>query len=489
MSESILQKELTLSELLDLPSFNEVCKSFVDLYRVGVKVFDTQGNKLVDIKIGSGDFCAYMFTKGPGRTQCTETVTYIKQHPLDSKAGPDGIQVRDCFTGARYVLMPVLHEGGVVGRVIFGPFVPDDLKDLGAPLVQLGGTFDLDRSRQLMGKIRKAPEATIRKVLDHFTKIVDVLVFTSYKSALTTQLHIESITESFRELQEKSKQLRESYDRLKELDRLKSNFLATVSHELRTPLTSVIGYSEMLLAGLAGDLNGEQREYLQTILEKGESLLNLITSILDLSKIEARGVKLAPQQTDIEKTVKSSVTTLVPTATKKQVQIVSHVEPNLPGVLVDGDKLRQCVVNLLSNAVKFTPAGGTITVHAGLVKTPPDGAGPFGRAGWFEVAVTDTGVGIASDQLDRIFDTFYQVDSSSTREYGGAGLGLAIVKSYVEAHGGRVRVTSDPGKGSTFTLVFPVDTGAPLSAPIPVDPRNAGGPSATASPFSPFGRA
>lgn len=463
MSESILQRQLTLSDLLDLPSFNEVCKSFVDLYRIGIKVFDANGTKLVDIKIGSGDFCAYMFTRMPGKALCTETVGYIKQHPLQTRQSPAAVEHRDCFTGARYVMTPILHEGDQLGRIIFGPFVPEDLPDLAPPLAALGGTFDLDRARELMAKIRRAPETTVRKVIDHFSKVVDVIVYTSYRSTLTSQLHIESISESYRELQDKSKALKRSYDQLKELDRLKSNFLATVSHELRTPLTSVIGYSEMLLAGLAGELNGEQREYLSTILEKGESLLNLITSILDLSKIEARGVRLHMQPTELGRVIRSSVSTVAPSAQRKQIAISIEMDDALPTVVVDGDKVGQCVVNLLSNAVKFTPAGGRIAVRAGLAREAPAGTGPFGRAGHFEISVRDNGLGIAPEEQERIFDTFYQVDGSSTREYGGAGLGLSIVRSYVEAHGGTVRVSSERGQGSTFTLVFPLEAAAQVS--------------------------
>lgn len=467
MPDSVLQRQLTLADLLDLPSFTDVCRSFVDLYRVGIKVFAADGTKLVDIKTGSGDFCAYMFTRTPGKILCTETVTHIRNHPLPVVTNGDSTQVRDCFSGCRYVMAPILHEGDVLGRIIFGPFVPEELADLGAQLERLSqdGTFDRDRSRELMGRIRRAPEKTIRKVLDHFTRVVEVLVYTSYRATLTSQLHIESITESYRELQEKSRTLRESYDKLKELDRLKSNFLATVSHELRTPLTSVIGYSEMLLAGLAGELNAEQKEYQQTILEKGESLLNLITSILDLSKIEARGVRLNLVPADVGKVVRTAVTTLVPQAQRRQIEITTTIEDGLPSVLVDAEKLRQCVVNLLSNAVKFSAPNSRIEVFAGLPKAPPRGSGPFGRAGQFEIRVRDHGIGIAPEQQERIFDTFYQVDSSSTREYGGAGLGLSIVRSYAEAHGGYIQVESTPGDGATFVLALPLETGNPSASP------------------------
>jgi signal transduction histidine kinase len=457
VAESILQKQLTLGEVLDLPSFTGVCKTFVDLYKIGLKVFDQAGTKLVDMKVASGDFCAYMFTGPNGRRLCTETVTHIKVRPLDNLPAQETLAVRNCFSGLRYLMMPVVYEGDLLGRIIFGPFMPEDVGDLGADLKSLDGEFDLRKARDLIDRIRSAPETTVRRIMEHFARIVDVLVFTSHKAMISSQLHIESVTESYREVHEKNKKLTDAMERLQELSRLKSNFLATVSHELRTPLTSVIGYSEMLLAGLAGDLNDEQKDYLKTILEKGESLLRLISSILDLSRIEARGVQLVRKPTQLDDVVQSALESVLPQSLKKNLKLTSTLSPALEKVIVDGDKLRQCVVNLLSNSVKFTPAGGHILVQAGPAEHSPVAAGPFGSSGYFQIAVTDNGIGIPPELQHKVFETFFQADSSASREYGGAGLGLSIVKSYVEAHGGEVSVKSEMGKGSTFTLILPIE--------------------------------
>jgi len=275
------------------------------------------------------------------------------------------------------------------------------------------------------------------------------------------------VTESYREVQEKNKKLSEALERLQELSRLKSNFLATVSHELRTPLTSVIGYSEMLLAGLAGDLNDEQKDYLKTILDKGESLLRLISSILDLSRIEARGVQLQRNVVDVNDILQAAVESVLPQSFKKKLTVSTEVSPSIQKVHVDPDKIRQCVINLLSNSVKFTPAGGHIAVRAGLAQHAPQNAGPFGGAGYFQIQVEDNGIGIPKELQSKVFDTFFQADSSASREYGGAGLGLSIVKSYVEAHGGGISVRSEPGRGSIFTLLVPIEPpGAPLESSL-----------------------
>jgi two-component system, NarL family, sensor histidine kinase BarA len=458
---SFLQQRILLADLLDLKAFEEVCRSFSELYRVGLKVFDETGNKLVDVKVGNADFCGYIWTKPSGREQCIATVGRVKSQVLAEEAKP----VRfECFSGCRYVVEPVLYEGDLMGRVVFGPFVPDDLAELPVALRRISPDFDAKLAAGYQQKIRKVGVASAEKILKHFMGLLDVMIFTGHKNLISSRLHIEAVTESYRELSDKNRQLEESYAKLKELDRLKSNFLATMSHELRTPLTSVIGYSEMMLEGLGGPLTGEQREYLGIIMEKGENLLQLITSILDISKIEAGRVRLVVSEIDAAQIMRDAVATVVPIARKKGVRVACQPS-TIPRIHADRDKLRQVLVNLCSNAVKFTQAGGVITVAAE--------ARPGDRVA---IHVTDTGIGIASEHIDKVFDVFFQVDGSSTREYGGAGLGLAIVKSYVEAHGGDVGVRSEPGAGSVFTVVLPVAGPVPGPAFTPTGGLHTVGP-------------
>jgi signal transduction histidine kinase len=264
-------------------------------------------------------------------------------------------------------------------------------------------------------------------------------------------MHTASMESADAELRANNQRLATAVARLEELDKIKSNFLATVSHELRTPLTSVIGYSEMLLEGLAGPLNPEQKEYVTTVMEKGEQLLGIITGILDISRIEAGVVQLDRSCFDIADTIVSALTTVAPTARRKRLAVEAELPPSLPAVTADRDKVRQVVVNLLGNAVKFTPEGGKVTVRADVGPLRRE-AGPPG----LRIAVTDSGIGIPEEAIAKIFEPFFQVDNSSTREFGGTGLGLSIVKSFVMAHGGVVWVESNPGRGSVFYVTLPL---------------------------------
>jgi len=276
---------------------------------------------------------------------------------------------------------------------------------------------------------------------------------------LTGVAHEAATTVSYADLAAKNKSLEAAVARLRDADRVKSNFLATMSHELRTPLTSVIGYSEMLLEGLAGALSEDQREYVTTILGKADQLLQLITSVLDMSRVEGQRTPVDQGEVPLVEVVDSVVASFAPQATKHNITLESSVEYPLRA-LGDRRQIRQVLWNLVSNAVKFTPDGGHVVVAIKLGSLVPGGVGtrPDNRLA-AHLEVTDTGIGIAREQLPNIFEPFFQIDSSSTREYGGSGLGLALAKAYVEAHGGRIWVDSTVGRGSTFVASFPVVAG------------------------------
>jgi two-component system, NarL family, sensor histidine kinase BarA len=468
--ESVLQRKLTLGDMLEADTFTELVKNFVELYKVGIKVFDERGGKLVDIKIGNGDFCGYVFSFPEGRSRCTATVARVKDGPITTtqsarppifnEAPPVGLITVPCFTGLRYLVMPIRWEGDQLGRIVFGPFAPDDLHEFPLTLREISRGFEVGKAGQFLEKIRRAPESTVVKVIVHFSQLLDTLVAAGQKTYLTSQMHIEATLENNRELEARNKKLEELNNRLKELDRLKSSFLATVSHELRTPLTSIIGYSEMLAEGLAGSLNAEQVEYVRTIMEKGETLLKLISSILDISQIEAGKLRLNFESLSLGELIQTSVTSVTPQAQKKGVILDTRLPAKGPlRAWADRDKLKQVLVNLLANAVKFTSKGGTVSLYLSEAGPQPE----LGAEG-YRIIVEDSGVGIPQEQFEKIFDTFYQVDNSSTREFGGAGLGLAIVRSFVTGHGGQVRVSSEMGRGSRFTVVMPLQPPQPRTA-------------------------
>jgi signal transduction histidine kinase len=276
------------------------------------------------------------------------------------------------------------------------------------------------------------------------------MIFSAYKSYLAGRMHLETIERSYHELEGKNRALRESYEQLKELDQMKTNFLATVSHELRTPLTSIIGYSEMLADDMAGVLPVKAKDQVGIILEKAETLLGLINNLLDLSKIEAGHMDARLGEVDLQQVFDAAMDTIRPLAQRKDITVECSVGRALARVHCDKGMLRQILVNLLSNSIKFTSEGGRVRLQARRRRRE-------GEAG-FEVAVEDTGIGIPKDKLSRIFEHFVQVDNTSTRDYGGTGLGLSIVRSFAEAHGGDVSVTSTEGKGTTFRVWFPTHT-------------------------------
>ena len=283
------------------------------------------------------------------------------------------------------------------------------------------------REDQIIGSLsfnRKAPG-------EFPPEVVDVLKTFATQSALAIQN-----ARLFREIADKSAQLEAA-------SRHKSEFLANMSHELRTPLNAIIGFSEVLVDRMFGELNEKQDEYLKDIYASGQHLLSLINDILDLSKIEAGRMELEATDFDLPSAIDNALTLVRERASRRGITLGHSVDERLGPIRGDERKVKQVLLNLLSNALKFTPEGGRIDVSAGMHDEVA------------EVSVTDTGVGIAPEDQEAVFEEFRQVGAAD-KKVEGTGLGLALSRKFIELHGGRIWVKSAVGAGSTFTFSLPL---------------------------------
>ena len=250
-----------------------------------------------------------------------------------------------------------------------------------------------------------------------------------------------------RRVAERTAELALARDRAEGADRTKSAFLATMSHELRTPLNSIIGFTGLLLRGLAGPLNAEQTKQLRMVKDSGQHLLALINDVLDISKIEAGQIEIANAPFDLPESIQKVVQTVKPLANKKQLPLIAQIAPDVSRITSDRRRVEQILLNLLSNAIKFTEQG-EVTLTAEIVPGMPRSA--------LRISVADTGLGIKRENLDKLFQPFRQLDTGLTRQHEGTGLGLAICKRLVERLGGTITVESEWGKGGTFQCTLPI---------------------------------
>ncbi|HJW48314.1 MAG TPA: GAF domain-containing protein, partial [Candidatus Limnocylindria bacterium] len=335
-------------------------------------------------------------------------------------------------------------RGSIVGRVYAEARtieVSDAADD--AELLRMSATVRATKSRSLVG-VPVLSEGVVtgaiilgRETVRPFSEREVQLVETFANQAAIAIRNVRL----FNEIQDKSRQLEVA-------SRHKSEFLANMSHELRTPLNAIIGFSEVLIQGLFGEVNEKQRDYLQDVIGSGQHLLSLINDILDLSKIEAGRMELELSTFSFRSALQSGVTIVRERAARNGITLNVDVSDELDRVEADERKVKQILYNLLSNAVKFTPDGGNVNVTARRDN------------GDVRVDVQDNGIGIAEADQARIFEEFQQVGRERSRE--GTGLGLTLTKRFVELHGGRIWLESAPGKGSRFTFTLPLRQAAPV---------------------------
>ncbi len=277
---------------------------------------------------------------------------------------------------------------------------------------------------------------------------------------LDEQGQVVGAVEVFRDVSKE----RELMERIQAASRAKSEFLASMSHELRTPLNSIIGFSEVLQDQAFGPLNEKQARYVGNVLQSGRHLLQLINDVLDLSKVEAGKMELVKSEFLVAQALEGSLAIFRVAASKKNLALELNVSPEVTTIVADEVRFKQIMYNLLSNAVKFTPEGGRIVVRSEKVETkklPSVWGGlptrPTLPDHCLLTTISDTGIGIAEEDMARIWQEFAQVESTYARRYGGTGLGLPLTRRLVELHGGHIWAESEgPGKGSTFTFVLPL---------------------------------
>ncbi len=271
----------------------------------------------------------------------------------------------------------------------------------------------------------------------------------------------------YEEVKVTAEQLRKANEELQQLNRLKSDFIATVSHELRTPLASIMGYVDLMRDEETGTLNEEQAQYMEVVERNVDRLSRLINDILDISRIEAGHVDLAMAPLDVEEAVRDAALTLQPQLQAKGIELEIALGKGLPMTMADPDRIKQVLVNLLSNAIKYTPENGRVTIQSRLLKAGealPAPAPPLSPdSDWLLVSIADTGIGLPSGELDRVFEKFYQVGGVTDRPAAGSGLGLSIAQGIMEAHNGAIWAESaGPDQGATFTIALPVSELVPV---------------------------
>ncbi|HWP43349.1 MAG TPA: ATP-binding protein [Blastocatellia bacterium] len=290
------------------------------------------------------------------------------------------------------------------------------------------------------------------------------LFFSAVESGMVEELQSQNrelvrvlgeLTESRERLEKANRDLRLANEKLTEVDQMKSRFISTIAHEVRTPLNAISGLIQVLLRDKGEPLTERQRETVERLDRSATMLARLVNDLLDLSRLQAGRMQIRLQKFDAPELIDSVYSGLKQTASDKGVGFSYGVEPGLSTVNSDPTKIAQVITNLASNAIKFTPSGGSVTIRAGL------DAGQMWR-----IEVSDTGIGIAEDQVPLIFEEFRQVNLSNPHHGGGTGLGLPISKRLVELLGGKLKVISEPGHGSTFTVILPLDVRGYVSESI-----------------------
>ena len=281
------------------------------------------------------------------------------------------------------------------------------------------------------------------------------LFFSASESSMVAELQAQNqelvrvlgeLTGSRRELERTNRDLQEANEKLRQVDEMKSRFISTIAHEVRTPLNAIIGLVTVIARDKKEPLSPRQREIVERLDKSARLLIQLVNDLLDLSRLQARRMQIKVQEFDVTELIDTITTGLKQTANDKGVRLEYGISPELPKIKSDPTKVTQVVTNLASNAIKFTPSGGVVSITAACDVD-----------GMWRVEVIDTGIGLAEEEIPSIFEEFRQVNIANPHHAGGTGLGLPISKRLVELLGGKMKVISAPGAGSTFVAIWPTD--------------------------------
>ena len=274
--------------------------------------------------------------------------------------------------------------------------------------------------------------------------VAKLLALRSGQERARLRAHIQELETTKAELEKTSANLKSALAAADAASKVKSEFLSAMSHELRTPLNAVIGFSEVIANQVFGPLGNERyREYAESIRGSGTHLLGLINDVLDMSRLNAGELKLSREELRVGDLIAEAVGVITLQAEASDVSLIEDVEPWLPAIHVDRRRMRQVLVNLLTNAVKFTPSEGTVRISG------------HRRGDNVAIEITDTGIGMAAHEIPKALERFSQVDGSLARKYEGVGLGLPLAKHLTELHGGWLELQSEPGTGTTVTVILP----------------------------------
>jgi two-component system, NarL family, sensor histidine kinase BarA len=412
--------------------FEEILVQHANLHGVALKLLDERGHRLIEVS-GETALCQLVYEIPACRRACRVIVQRVRREVPELLA----LSTHRCFSGAEYRVAPVHHEGRVVGKLVLGPFLPPTVEALPERFANMDSAVDPARAWERTARFTRVEPDRAEQIAQTIANVVEVLLFLSIKSGLTTDMHVASIREAYAEIAEKHQALEATASALHRADRRRTDVLVTLGRRLSRPLTHLVAHAEMLARGVLGELTEDQRAFVDAIVESSESVLRVGRSLEELAEIEQGELVLAPALADVEAVLAEVVQRAQKEAGARGIELlVRGSDAGLPPVWLDAPRVTRALGHLLDNALAFTPAGGRVELSARLRLTPSPGGRPEQR---LALEVRDDGPGFPPEHGDRVFDAFYTVEGGDESRTG-LGLGLTLASAVAQAHGGALRI-------------------------------------------------